>query len=120
MSDTETTTQTQTGIVTLTPKAQEMVRSFLKEEADPSSKVLRLAVDSGGCSGFSYSISIDERKDTDVVQSFDGFDAVMDPMCVQFLQNIRVDYVDTIGHAGFTFDNPQAKSTCGCGNSFTV
>jgi iron-sulfur cluster assembly protein len=116
MSDTETTT----GIVTLTPKAQEMVRSFLAEEENPSSKVLRLAVDSGGCSGFSYSISIDERKDTDVVQAFDGFEAVMDPMCVQFLQNIRVDYVDTIGHAGFTFDNPQAKSTCGCGNSFTV
>lgn len=113
-------TTTSTTIVTLTPKAQEMVRHFLSEEADPSGKALRIGVDSGGCSGFSYSISIDVKRDEDVVQSFEGFDCVVEPRAVPFLQNIVVDYVDTIGHAGFTFDNPNAKSSCGCGNSFTV
>ncbi len=117
MSDTATTT---TSIVTLTPKAQEMVRHFLAEEADPASKVLRLGVDSGGCSGFSYNIAIDEKKDGDLVQPFEGFDAVIDPISVQFIKGVTVDYVDTVGHAGFTFDNPQAKSSCGCGNSFNV
>lgn len=112
--------ETETAIVTLTPRAQEMVRHFLAEEQDPSSKVLRLSVDAGGCSGFSYSIAIDERKDGDLGQSFEGFEAVVDPTSAQFLRGITVDYVDAVGHAGFTFDNPQAKSSCGCGNSFTV
>ena len=114
MADTATT------IVTLTPKAQEMVRHFLAEEQDPTGKVLRIGVTSGGCSGFSYDIAIDVRKDDDVTQSFDGFDLVVSPVAVPFLQNVVVDYVDTVGQAGFTFSNPQAKSTCGCGNSFTV
>jgi iron-sulfur cluster assembly protein len=117
MSDTTTET---TFIVTLTPRAQEMVRAFLAEEADPTGKVLRLGVDAGGCSGFSYNIAIDEKKDGDTTLSFDGFDAVVDAMSVQFIRGVTVDYVDTVGHAGFTFDNPQAKSSCGCGNSFNV
>lgn len=116
MSDTTTTP----SIVTLTPKAQEMVRHFLAEEEDPTGKVLRLGVDSGGCSGFSYNIAIDVKKEGDVVQAFDGFEAVIDPISLQFLKGVTVDYVDTVGHAGFTFDNPQAKSSCGCGNSFSV
>jgi iron-sulfur cluster assembly accessory protein len=111
---------TATSIVTLTPKAQEMVKGFLAEESDPTGKVLRVGVTSGGCSGFSYEIAIDLRQDDDVVQSFDGFDLVVNPVSVQFLQNVTIDYVDTIGQAGFTFTNPQAKSSCGCGNSFNV
>ena len=92
----------------------------LAEEQDPSTKVLRIGVSSGGCSGFSYEIAIDVTQDDDVVQSFEGFDLVVNPVSVQFLQGITVDYVDQIGQAGFTFSNPQAKSSCGCGNSFTV
>lgn len=115
MAETATTT-----IVNLTPNAQQMVRKFLAEEQDPSTKVLRIGVSSGGCSGFSYEIAIDVKQDDDVVQSFDGFDLVVNPVSVQFLQGITVDYVDTVGQAGFTFANPQAKSSCGCGNSFTV
>src|SRR5688500_16428844 len=114
MADTATT------IVTLTPNAQQMVRSFLAEEADPTGKVLRVGVTSGGCSGFSYEIAIDVRQDDDVIQSFEGFDLAVNPVSVQFLQNVTIDYVDTIGQAGFTFTNPQAKSSCGCGNSFNV
>jgi iron-sulfur cluster assembly protein len=112
--------ETATSIVTLTPNAQQMVRSFIAEEQDPASKVLRIGVSSGGCSGFSYEIAIDVKQDDDVVQSFEGFDLVVNPVSVQFLQGITVDYVDTVGQAGFTFSNPQAKSSCGCGNSFTV
>lgn len=116
MADTATTST----IVTLTPKAQEMVRQFLAEESDPTGKVLRIGVTSGGCSGFSYEIAIDLKQDDDAVQPFEGFDCVVNPVSVQFLQGVTVDYVDTVGQAGFTFSNPQAKSSCGCGNSFNV
>lgn len=111
---------TTTPLVTIMPKAAEMARAFLAEEEDPSDKFLRLAVSSGGCSGFSYSVSIDIKKDDDLVQSSDGFDIVIDPISADLLKNVKLDYVDTIGHAGFSFENPQATSTCGCGSSFTV
>lgn len=116
MADTTTTSE----IMVLTPKAQQMALAFLAEEQDRTGKVLRVGVTSGGCSGFSYSVSIDLKKDDDVVQHLEGFDLVVDPVSAGFLQGVTLDYQDTIGHAGFSFSNPQAKSTCGCGSSFTV
>jgi len=113
-------TETRNHVLNLTDAAQAMARKFLAEEADPSDKVLRVGVSSGGCSGFSYNVAIDTRKDDDLVQSYEGFDAVIDPISVQFLKNSTLDYVDDIGHAGFKFENPQASGTCGCGTSFTV
>lgn len=116
MTDAATTTE----IMTLTPKAQQMALAFLAEEQDRTGKVLRVGVSSGGCSGFSYSVSIDLKKEDDAVQHFEGFDLVVDPGSAQLLQGVTLDYQDTIGHAGFSFSNPQAKSTCGCGSSFNV
>ncbi len=115
MADTETT-----PIVTLTDAAQKMARKFLDDEEDPSDKVLRVGVSSGGCSGFSYVVSVDVKKDDDIVQSYDDFEAVVDPVSVQFLKGATLDYVDEIGHAGFKFENPQASGSCGCGTSFSV
>ncbi len=106
-------------LMVVTPRAQDMIRRFLAEEEDPSDKVLRVGVASGGCSGFSYEVLIDQRRPGDLGQAFEGFELVMDPRCLQFLQGTVLDYVDTVGHAGFSFENPNAKASCGCGTSFT-
>jgi iron-sulfur cluster assembly protein len=120
MAETETETNTAPTVVTLTEAAQAMARKFLGEEERPEGKALRLAVSSGGCSGFSYGVSIDDKKSDDIVQPYEGFEAVVDPVSKQFLLGSTLDYVDTIGEAGFRFENPQASSSCGCGNSFDV
>lgn len=115
MSEAATTNE----LMVVTPRAQDMVRRFLAEEEDPSDKVLRVGVASGGCSGFSYEVLIDQKRPGDLGQAFEGFELVMDPRCLQFLQGTVLDYVDTVGHAGFSFENPNAKASCGCGTSFT-
>ncbi|MGE0706973.1 MAG: HesB/IscA family protein [Planctomycetota bacterium] len=108
--------ETATQIVTLTPEAEKMALHFLAEE--PAGRVLRVGVTSGGCSGFSYVVSIDDARDDDVVQEQGGFKAVIDPVSVDFLRGATLHYEDSVGHAGFTFQNPNAKSGCGCGKSF--
>ena len=113
-------TETNPAILTLTEAAQAAAKKLLAEEGDPTGKALRVGVNSGGCSGFSYAISIDVKKEDDTVVPYDDFEVVVDSVSQQFLNGIRIDYVDTIGHAGFTFDNPQATSSCGCGTSFDV
>jgi iron-sulfur cluster insertion protein len=120
MPETDVDATESTTIVILTEAAQTAGRKFLGEDANPEGKVLRLAVNSGGCAGFSYAVSVDDQKDDDLVQVYDGFKAVVDPVSKQFLQDSTLDYVDTIGEAGFKFENPQAKSSCGCGTSFDV
>jgi len=106
--------------LTLTPAALAMAKKFLAEEADPAGKALRVGVETGGCTGFSYAVSIDARKSDDVIISQDEFEVVVDPVSLQFLKGVTVDYVDSIGQAGFKFDNPNAQSSCGCGMSFDV
>ncbi|MEZ6184630.1 MAG: iron-sulfur cluster assembly accessory protein [Planctomycetota bacterium] len=117
---TETPTQGQ-EFVKLTPNAQKQALVFLAEEDDPSSKVLRIGVKSGGCSGFSYSISIDVPKEKDHRYVYPGgLTVVTDPVSLTFLNGTVVDYQDTVDHAGFSFENPQASQSCGCGTSFSV
>lgn len=111
---------TTTALINLTPLAQAKAKAFIAEEEDPTDKVLRVGVSSGGCSGFSYSVSIDSQKDGDHVQRYEGLTMVCDPVSLRFLGGTTVDYVDEIGHAGFKFDNPKATSSCGCGSSFSV
>ena len=120
MADTHTAPETGVEIVKLTEAAQRMARKFLAAEAEPEGKALRVGVDSGGCSGFSYAVKIDDRKPGDHVQRYEGFDAVVDEVSKSFIEGSVLDYVDTLGEAGFKFVNPNAQSTCGCGTSFTV
>jgi len=110
------------GLINLTPLAQEKARVFLAEDdGEIGDKVLRVGVTSGGCSGFSYEVEVGEEKPGDHVQDYgDGLKLVCDAVGLQFLRNATVDYEDTIGHAGFKFENPIATGTCGCGTSFTV
>ena len=112
-------TETHETVVSLTEAAQAAAIKFLAE-SDKDDLVLRIGVTSGGCNGFNYVVSTDTKKPGDVVHAYDTFEVVVDTVSKQFIQGLLVDYEDSIGHAGFTFSNPQASSSCGCGTSFDV
>jgi iron-sulfur cluster assembly accessory protein len=108
-------------LIHATEGAVAKARAFLAQEEDPTDKVLRVGVDSGGCSGFSYKVEVSTVKNGDHVQVYEGdVKIVCDPVGLTFLKGSVVDYVDAIGEANFKFSNPQASSTCGCGISFSV
>lgn len=126
MSTVETATAAPVAIprpptpVTLTVKAVEMIRSTMERESLDGSG-LRVGVVGGGCSGFQYSLDLEkEPKPGDLQFEQDGIKMFIDPMSVQYLSGTTVDYVETAYAAGFSFTNPQAKSTCGCGSSFSA
>ena len=107
-------------LIHLTENALVKARKYLAQEADPSDKVLRVGVNSGGCSGFSYKVEVGTVEEGDHLQRYDGVSVVCNEVSMEFLKGSIVDYKDTIGEANFMFTNPQASSTCGCGISFTV
>ena len=93
----------------------------LKTAIDPTDYI-RVGVISGGCSGFSYSLSIEEEEDkreNDVGAEFNGVMVYMDPISAEMLSGTTVDYVETLASSGFKFDNTKAEGTCGCGTSFS-
>lgn len=104
-------------VVTLTEGAQERARFFLKEEGGEDS-VLRVGVTTGGCSGFEYLVKVGLPESGDIIQAYEGFRVAIDPVSKQFIDGSVLNYVDTVGFAGFKFENPQASSNCGCGKSF--
>ena len=113
---TDTTTETQ-GII-LTDAATAKVKSLLEQEGR-TDLALRLAVQPGGCSGLRYQLFFDERQlDGDIVKSYDGVNVVTDRMSAPYLSGATIDFADTIEKQGFTIDNPNATSTCACGDSF--
>ena len=106
--------------VTLTAKAVEMVRDAMEREglADYG---IRVGVMGGGCAGFQYSMDFEkDAKETDLAFQQDGITVYMDPMSSMYLQGVTVDYVVGLQGAGFKFSNPNAKTTCGCGSSFST
>ncbi|WP_371152330.1 iron-sulfur cluster insertion protein ErpA [Buchananella felis] len=104
--------------VTLTPVATEKVRSLLEQEGRDDLR-LRVAVQPGGCSGLIYQLYFDERvQDGDAIVDFDGVEVVVDRMSVPYLAGATIDFADTIEKQGFTIDNPNAKGSCACGDSF--
>jgi len=106
--------------VTLSEKAVEMIRSTMERESLGESG-LRVGVVGGGCSGFQYSLDLEkEPKAGDMTFEQDGIRMFIDPMSIQYLRGTTVDYVETAYSSGFSFSNPQAKSTCGCGSSFSA
>ncbi|CAG9000062.1 MAG: Iron-sulfur cluster insertion protein ErpA [Candidatus Celerinatantimonas neptuna] len=96
------------------------VKSLISEEENPNLK-LRVYVTGGGCSGFSYGFTFDEKineGDTEVEK--DGVSMVVDSMSLQFLIGGTVDYTEGLEGSRFLVDNPNAKTTCGCGSSFSI
>ena len=100
-----------------TDAAAAKVKDLITEEGNPSLK-LRVFVTGGGCSGFQYGFTFDEKKEGDAVMHTGGIEVVIDPQSAQYLKNCTVDYVEDFRGAGFSVTNPNATGGCGCGKSF--
>jgi iron-sulfur cluster insertion protein len=105
--------------VTLTENAAKRVALIAQRQSKPA--VLRLAVDGGGCAGFTYKFELADGADAeDTVAETDGVKLVVDPMSLDLVRGSAVDYVEDLGGAAFKVTNPNAQSGCGCGSSFSV
>ena len=105
--------------VELTQSAAKRIAHLMAQEG-PDAK-LRVEVNGGGCSGFSYGFKFDDSvQDGDLVIERDGAVVLIDDMSLQFLTGSRIDYVEDLMAASFRIDNPNASSSCGCGTSFAV
>ena len=106
--------------ISLTPTAITKVKEIMGQQT-PVPVGLRVGVVGGGCSGFSYSMSFENASGLmDKVFDMDGLKVYVDATSVMYLNGCIVDYVETLDGAGFKFENPNVKSTCGCGSSFSV
>lgn len=105
--------------IQLTPKAIEMAKTALAETNGEEGNFLRISVKGGGCSGFQYGLSFSEHTDeNDLVTEYDGLKVVVDAFTATQIPGTVVDYEETLSGAGFKFNNPTVKRTCGCGSSF--
>ncbi|SRR5216684_4379825 len=106
--------------VTLTPHAVAKVKEIMAQQ-NPLPAGLRVGVVGGGCSGFSYSMSFENSAGMmDKTFDMEGLKVFVDATSMMYLDGCIVDYVETLEGAGFKFENPNVKSTCGCGSSFNV
>jgi iron-sulfur cluster assembly accessory protein len=107
-------------MVALTERAVSKVKEIIEAQVPPPAR-LRIAVVGGGCSGFSYSMTFENNPGMlDKAYNSDGFKVFVDQASLLYLDGVEVDFVDTLEGSGFKFNNPQVKSTCGCGSSFSV
>ena len=104
-------------MLTLTPTAVDKVKSILAERGEEGG--LRISVIGGGCSGFQYQMTLDKQAlpDDQIIEQ-DGLRVYVDTRSLLYLNGTRVDYVDGLTGAGFKFENPNSKGSCGCGESF--
>lgn len=106
-------------MITLTQAAATKVEELLEREQNGSPLALRIAVQPGGCSGLRYSLYFDDQiKETDVEHEMGAVRIVIDKMSAPYLKGTEIDYVDTLQASGFKINNPNAQSTCACGDSF--
>jgi iron-sulfur cluster insertion protein len=107
-------------IVTLTASAAKRI-AFLREQEQVGDANLRIAVSGGGCSGFQYGLSFDDQTNPDdQVFARDGVGIVIDEVSLDLLAGAEVDFVEDLMGAAFRINNPNAASSCGCGNSFSI
>jgi iron-sulfur cluster assembly accessory protein len=104
--------------ISLSPSAAKRVAFIAEKQGKPA--VLRLAVDGGGCAGFSYRFSLGEIEEGDALTETDGVTLVVDPVSLDLVDGSQVDYVEELGGSSFKVTNPNAASGCGCGSSFSV
>ena len=103
-----------------TAAAARKVRALIDEEQNPALK-LRVYIQGGGCSGFQYGFSFEEgAEEDDLAVERDGVTLLCDPLSLQYLGGAEIDYSESLQGAQFVIRNPNAKTTCGCGSSFTV
>jgi iron-sulfur cluster insertion protein len=109
-----------TAPIVFTDSAAEKVLSLLQNEENPD-MMLRVFIQGGGCSGFSYGFTFEENlEDGDLTVENRGVTLVVDPMSVQYLIDAEIDYTETLAVSQFVIRNPNAATTCGCGSSFAA
>lgn len=107
-------------MVTMSEAAVSKIKEMLTAEENPNLK-LRMFVEGGGCSGFQYGFTFDEEVNEDDFElNFDGVTLLVDSMSNQYVQDAEIDYVESLAGSQFSIKNPNAKTTCGCGSSFSV
>ncbi|MBL7805862.1 MAG: iron-sulfur cluster assembly accessory protein [Saprospiraceae bacterium] len=113
-------TATATQPIMLTNGAAEQLNLIRQQENIPSDYCLRVGVKGGGCSGFSYILGFDQMEANDDVFEVNGIRVVMNKAHAIYLLGMEIDFVNGLDNRGFTFNNPNAESTCGCGTSFSA
>lgn len=108
--------------ITLTEKAANEIRRVISEQKLPDATVLRVAVSGGGCSGFQYALGFDSATDPakDMVSEYHGIQVAVDKKSDLYLDGTTIDFYEGLERRGFTFDNPNAVKSCGCGSSFSA
>jgi iron-sulfur cluster insertion protein len=120
MSETPDYRDARVAPLNFTDAAAAKVRELIEEEGN-SRLALRVYIQGGGCSGFQYGFSFDEsRAEDDLALEKSGVTLLVDPLSLQYLAGAEIDYSESLSGAQFVIRNPNAKTTCGCGSSFTV
>ena len=105
--------------ITISDKAASEIKKVMQENNIPEGSGLRMGVKGGGCSGFTYVLGFDEKSaESDKIFDANGVKVFIDERSLPYLAGIVLDYQDGLSGKGFTFDNPNATRTCGCGHSF--
>ena len=108
-------------MIQVTPRAVAEVRRLMQQESSGEITGVRVGVKGGGCSGLSYVLDFEKApRPDDKVFEFDGIKVFMDPKSAIYLNGTQLDFSDGLNGTGFTFSNPNAQRTCGCGSSFSV
>ncbi|MGN6292855.1 MAG: HesB/IscA family protein [Chitinophagaceae bacterium] len=111
---------TNTTPVTLTAGAIREIKKLMGQEGFDSTQVLRVGVKGGGCSGMSYLLGFDHKQENDQLFEIEGISCAMNRSHEIYLYGMQVDWIEGLNNRGFTFSNPNASNTCGCGTSFAV
>lgn len=107
-------------VITLTADAITKIKSLSANDPQSAGKSLRVFMEAGGCSGYQYGFTYDNQKDGDHVHQFDGVTVLVDDQSAQLLKGSVIDYKTDFGGEGFAIQNPNAKKSCGCGNSVDI
>jgi len=107
--------------ITISPRAALKLAELLSaEKKDPATTGLRLGVQGGGCSGLTYTMEFDQKRETDRVFSLNGVQVFVDPKSILYMSGSVLDYAEGLMGSGFSIKNPNVKGSCGCGHSFTT
>jgi len=116
----ETLTDKKASPVMLTPGAIYELKRIISEQNIPETHGLRIGVKGGGCSGFSYILGFDVMKENDTVYAFEDMHIFIQKAHALYLLGMEIDFVEGLENRGFSFSNPNATETCGCGTSFNA
>ncbi|MET0394740.1 MAG: iron-sulfur cluster assembly accessory protein [Chitinophagaceae bacterium] len=112
--------ETMTTPVTLTPGAIAELKRLMAQDGFDTTQALRIGVKGGGCSGMSYVLGFDHQQQNDIEFAIESIPCVMNKAHEMYLYGMQVDWENGLNNRGFTFRNPNASNTCGCGTSFAV